>query len=90
MEAPVFFLPMDNTLRFGTVAATTGSYDCCRLRNSRNANGEQDAPSQRLEILPAAYMQGKKPPVFAFVQREGGGGSWVGSRGPRLASDRRP
>lgn len=34
---------------------------------------ERDAPSQRLEIIPAAHLQGRKPPVFAFVQRESSG-----------------
>jgi hypothetical protein len=34
---------------------------------------ERDAPSQRLEIVPAAHMQGRKPPVFAFVKRESSG-----------------
>ena len=31
---------------------------------------ERDAPSQRLEIVPAAHMQGRKPPVFALVERK--------------------
>lgn len=34
------------------------------------ARVERDAPSQRLEVIPAAHMQGRKAPVFAFVQRE--------------------
>jgi hypothetical protein len=31
---------------------------------------ERDAPSQRLQVIPAAHMQGRKPPVFALVERE--------------------
>jgi hypothetical protein len=34
------------------------------------ARVERDAPSQRLEIVPAAHLQGRKPPVFALVQRD--------------------
>jgi len=34
---------------------------------------ERDVPSQRLEIVPAAHLQGRKPPVFAFVRRESSG-----------------
>ncbi|MGA2371094.1 MAG: hypothetical protein ACLP3R_15745 [Candidatus Korobacteraceae bacterium] len=37
------------------------------------ARMERDAPSRRLEVVPAAHLQGRKTPVFAFVQRESSG-----------------